>query len=752
VSDQAVERSWGARWIAAPSHVLKEGLPLLRRVFQIDQAILKAEAAVCGLGHFELRCNGRKVGRNVLEPGWSDYAKTCLYVRHDLTPHLHAGENVLGLMLGNGMHNVTGGRYAKFKRSFGPPKAILRLKMTLADGSSVAVVTDARWRATAGPITFSCIYGGEDYDCRREHSGWDSPGFDDGGWVNVEEVDGPDGELIEQISPPVREARTLRAVRVTGEASRRVFDLGRNFAGMPRLCAKAPAGTRITLMTGELLDEAGKVTQKNTGSPVKFSCTIGDSGTTMWQPRFSYTGFRYVQAEVKLPPGAEGAVEIDVEGCVIRCSADMIGQFECSDPLLNRIHALILGAIDSNLQSVLTDCPHREKLGWLEQAHLMAPALLYNYELRDYYRKICRDMRDAQAASGCVPTIAPQYTAFVPPWDVFNDSPEWGSAIVLAPWQVYQFTGDRRILEENYDAMRRYVSYLASRAEDGIIAYGLGDWYDVGPDRPGFSKLTTLGLTATAIYYADLVAMAEVARVLGRDGEAGEYADRAAEVRRAFNARFFDPNRGEYDTGSQTANAMPLALGLVEDTHRPGVLEALVRRIRGGGHRVTAGDIGFRYVLEALSQAGRADVVYDMLTQRDGPGYAWQLERGATTLTEAWDADPRSSQNHMMLGHAEMWFYRYLAGIDIDFRRDEPARITIKPAVIHGVGWVRAHYRSVMGEIGVGWEREGDRLRLEVTIPPGAKARIYPPGGDAPLDVGSGTHRVESSIKPQAAR
>lgn len=693
--------TWSARWIAAASE--GPALPLFRRSFRLAGRPARGVVRICGLGHFELRLNGAKAGEDLLEPGWTHYGKRCLYVTHDVTAMLRAGENAVGVMLGNGMYNVAGGRYAKFKGSFGPPKLILQLDVEAAVGGRATIVSDESWRVSSGPITFSCIYGGEDHDARREPIGWDAPGFDDSRWRPAVVVEGPGGKLVAQNFPAVRVMKLFRPVSCKEPSPGvRIYDFGQNFSGVPAIEVSGPAGATVKLITGELLDEGGHITQNNTGSPVSFSYALAGRGVETWQPRFSYTGFRYVQAKGDLD------VLRSVEGRLIHCAARTVGTFSCSSDLLNRIHNLILAAIRSNLQSVITDCPHREKLGWLEQTHLMGPSIMCNFDVSRLYAKICADMRDAQYDDGCVPTIAPQYTSFKPPWDIFNDSPEWGSAIVLCPWLAYRQYGDRQIVAENYEAMRRYVRYLDTRVgPNGLIDYGLGDWYDSGPGDPGLSKLTPRALTATAIYYADLRVMAQAAELLGKADDAAACRDMARRTQQAFVARRFEPS-------SQTACAMPQVLGLSDD---PALLDRLVADIRRHENHTTAGDIGFAYVLAALAEGGRSDVVFDVLSRTDPPSYGCQLERGATTLAEAWDANPRKSQNHLMLGHAEAWFHQWLAGIQIDLSQPPGRQITIRPTPVGDITWAQATHESVLGPVSVRWQRDGGRMRLEASVP-----------------------------------
>ena len=323
-----------------------------------------------------------------------------------------------------------------------------------------------------------------------------------------------------------------------------------------------------------------------------------------------------------------------------------------------------------------------------------------------------------------VPEIAPQYVVFGPKYGVFDDSPEWGSAAVLAPWYVYERTGDLGFLRQQYDVMRRYVAYLATRASGDIIAYGLGDWYDIGPGAPGFSKLTTMGLTATATYYQDLRVLERTAALLGLKDESAQHSQQADRVCDAFNARFFDAAQHLYDKGSQTAQAMPLALGMVPAGERAAVLDALVRDIRSHQNQVTAGDIGFHYVVDALIQGGRSDVLLDMLQRTDAPSYGYQLQQGATSLTEAWDANPASSRDHFMLGDGEEWFYRGLGGIRVDRALPPAQQIALRPAVPAGVDWVRTRYLSSLGPIESGWRRNGSQVVYDFSVPVNSTASI----------------------------
>jgi alpha-L-rhamnosidase len=718
---------WGAaQWITGGP---AGALPIFRRELSVAKPIRRALVSVCGLGQFELRINGANVSDAVMEPSWTAYAKTCHYVTYDVTQALVQGNNAVGVMLGNGMYNVpANSRYTKFTGSFGAPKVILRLQMDFADGTSDTLVSSPAWKVAPGPITFSNIYGGEDFDARQEPAGWDRPGFADGAWAGATAVAGAGPALVARYAPPVKVMQAFLPAGVTQPQSGVfVYDLGQNFSGWAEIVVQGTAGAAVRLTPGELLDAQGLVTQAAVGSPVWYSYTLKGGGPETWHPRFSYTGFRYVQVDGGVPAAQAATFPtrprvMSLSGQFIHAAAETVGTFTSSDPDLNRIHALILAAIRSNLQNLLSDCPQREKLGWQETSHLLASSVMYNYDVAAFYEKIVHDAADAQIASGLVPDIAPELTVFA---GDFRDSPEWGSAFVINPWHLYQMYGDRKPLDEHYANLKRYVSYIGGKATQNILSYGLGDWYDVGPAAPGVSQLTSPGVTATAIWLQDLQILQKVAALLGNATDATQFQASQTAITSAFNTRFLTASG--YDRGSQTANAMPLALGLVPVSQGAGVLSALVSSIGAAQNRVTAGDVGFVYLIRALTQAGRGDVVYALLKQSAAPGYLYQLTQGATALTEAWDARTSSSQNHAMLGHAEEWLYNGLAGINPD-----PAGPGFKKFIIHpqpqpGVTSASAQYHSIRGPIASAWQRTGNALTLSVAVPPNTTATIYIP-------------------------
>ncbi|MDE2449923.1 MAG: family 78 glycoside hydrolase catalytic domain [Gammaproteobacteria bacterium] len=754
---------WRARWISdgpdGPTSpepppainrnppVQPRRMPLLRREFQVEKPLRRAVVSVCGLGQYELRVNGQRAGAGVLAPGWTNYRRTVLYDTFEITSLLARGGNALGVMLGNGFFNVEKypGRYTKLVGTFGRPKLILQLRLLFADGSESFVVSDGSWLTCPGPITLSSVYGGEDFDARLEPRGWDRRDFGahgENGWTPAVQVAGPGGMLRAQAIPPVTVAHRCAPIRMTTpKPGVHVYDLGENFSGWPVIAVRGAAGRRVRLLPGELIDGEGLVTQRSANArpdnAVSFDYTLAGDGTERWHPRFSYYGFRYVQVEGAAPPGLGQAGEpelLELRGDFLHTDLPRVGFLASGNPLLDRVHRLILQALLSNSFSVLSDCPQREKLGWLEQTYLNADTVYYNEDAVTLYEKMLRDMMDSQLANGMVPAIAPEYVAFLDDAggsSAFRDSPAWGAAVVFSPWATHRYTGDRRILETGYPAMCRYADYLATRARHGLLDYGLGDWYDIGPKPPGESQLTSTALTATATYCELLLTLSRIARLLGHGDDARRFVRRAVHARRALNTHLFHPATHQYDRGSMTANAMPLAIGIVPPGSRAAVLENLVTAIRADHNHVTAGDVGFHYVVIALMRNGRGDVLYDVLTRSDAPSYGYQLARGATSLTESWDADPNKSQNHFMLGHAETWLYGGLAGIRIDMSRPRTERIHIAPQIVDGVEAASARYRSVLGDVGVSWRKEDGRLRLDVEIPTGAGATVEIPAHTA---------------------
>lgn len=712
-------------------------MPQFRKAFSLGGKKLKSAVAfISGLGHFEMSVNGMKIGDHLLDPGWTKYDRTALYLTFDITDWIHEGENAIGVRLGNGFLHIPrdSTRYRKLISTYSFPKMICKVRLTYADGTVEDVDSDSSWRVKESPLTFSSIYGGEDFDATVDEKGWDSPGFDDSGWQKALEV-GCEAKLKAQMSPSLTVRQRFAPVSIS-ETRPGVFiyDFGQNASAIVELRARGPRGARIVMRPAEYLTEDSLANQNNSGQNYWFAYRLGGEDVETWSPSFSYYGFRYVQVEGAVPSGYDNPSGLPViEGLDmmhVSNSSPAAGTFRCSDQMFNGIHSLVDWSVRSNMSHVLTDCPHREKLGWLEVAHLMSHSIAYSYDIRRMYRKILDDMKDCQLENGLVPNTAPEYAEF--PHD-FRDSPEWGSAAVILPWFIYSWYGDMSVLDECYGMMRSYVDYLSGRAEGHILNHGLGDWYDLGPAHPGYSQLTSRGLTPTALYYGDLMILSRAARLLGRDDDSRKYEALASDVRTAFNNRFFNRDKGYYDRGSQTANAIPLYFGLVDEENRQGCIDRIVEDIRERGNAITAGDIGFSYLLRTLRQEGASDVIFDMNSQSEKPGYGYQLRQGATSLTESWSALKTASHNHCMLGHIMEWFYGGIGGIRPGEDGVAFKEFVISPEPVGDVSFADVEFDSPYGKISSSWKIEGDDFLCTVTVPVNTRAGICLPASDATL-------------------
>lgn len=702
---RAIGQAAPAPWLPPP------GLPLVARAFTLDKPVVRARLYAVGLGVSEVRLNGAKVGDAVLEPANTDFRKRVLYTTYDVTSAVHVGANTLGIMLGHGIYDVRGGtgRYTKFTGSQGALKMLAQLEVTHDDGSRTEVLSDGSWRAESGPTTFTNWYGGEDYDARREIPGWDAPNANHGAWRAVQDFGAPAEELNAQEVPPVRVKETISAA-MSGQVAPGVwlYDFGRNLAGWPEVTISGAAGMTVRLRPGEKLS-GGRVHQADVGEPVYLQFTPATNDPVTWHPRFMYYGFRYVEISgVANPPALA-----DVRALVLRADNAPAGRIETSNQTLNAVYTLVQRAVASNMLSVLTDCPHREKLGWLEEYHLLYDTIAANFDVAAYYRKLSRDIRDAQLQNGMVPDIAPEYTVFS---NGFRDDPNWGGALIMVPYKHYRVYGDAEPLRDGYAAMTRYMGYLASRASNHVLSHGLGDWGAFDPSTP-------LALAVTSVYYRYANAMAEIAALLGEDDD--PYRTLAGNIHTAFNEAFYDEGTSTYGSGSQASNALPLAAGLVPAEHREAVLAALRTDIAERGGHLSTGEVGLRALFDVFGEAGDADMVLTMALNPTAPSYAAMLAAGATTLPEFWDGT--GSQNHFMMGAIDDWSFRYLAGI----RPTEPGfrRFVIAPVIPSTLDYVSATWECPYGQIGSSWRKTATGVRMNVTVPIGTQADVQLPAG-----------------------
>jgi len=728
--------------------------PLVRKEFTIPAQPTKAVVRIVGLGHFELRVNGRLVGGAVIRQPWSQYDKTIYFEELDITSLLRKGTNVLGVMLGNSFwvnHPAPPDRYHKggAETDYGP-RFLLRVEADIenADGGHTHLASDASWKSTGGPVTFSHVYGGEDYDARLELPGWDSPGFDDRNWTAVAVAGAPAAKLEKQFWPPLRGKEVFPAKQIVA-AGPGVFHVffGQNASGILRFTVEGKAGQTFTVQPSEYRSDKGEFVKPQWGAPVLFRYTLKGGGLETHQWLFHYNGFQGIELIGAVPAGQKGAegspVVRRLELVHVRTDLPEIGQFRTSSALHNDTHRLIDWAMRSNMSYVLTDCPHREKLGWLECAHLLAPTFSYRYDCRDWFAKIAHDIRDAQEPSGLIPTVAPSYPHFGGP---FQWTVEWGAAGVLLPWHHYVWYGDPSVLRDNYDCMRRFVDYVASASKDGIAPAGLGDWYDYGHGQPpGPSRFTPVELTATAVQVMCIDAVIHAAEVLGRSDDVQRYRALREKTAESYLKIFYNPQSHTFTSrGScQCAHTISLMAGLVPEKDKKTVLDAVVADLAKRGWQQTPGDVGHVFFIRALAQAGRSDVLHRVYSRDCVGSYGGILKKGLTAMPESWDArnDGGQSHNHCMLGHVMEWYYGYVAGI-----RQQPGSVGWKRVLIAPepgpLTEAAASFISPAGRISSRWNVKGGKFRLDAEIPPGVAAQLIGPDGTR-RDVGAGRHTLE---------
>jgi len=728
-------QDWQGQWIARTTDINARPAPLLRHAFTLEGKIKQARAYICGLGYYELHLNGKKIGDHLLDPGYTRFDKRALYVTYDVTDAVRRGKNAVGVILGNGWYNVQTRAVWGFDKApwRAAPKLLMRLRVEYTDGRVETIGTDSHWNTSTGPITFDSIYGGETYDARAEKPGWDTPDYDDSAWSMAQAVAAPGGKLAAQMMPPIEADRIIKPVKLTEpKPGVFVFDLGQNFAGFAELDARGPAGTTVVLKYGERLDKNGLLDRAAIQQHVasvdpkqQFQTDTyvldGKSPLPHHVPRFTYHGFQYVEVT-----GFPGKPKLDaLRGVFIHSAIPVAGEFECSNPLLNRIWSATRWAYLSNLQSIPTDCPHREKNGWTGDAQLAAEQGLFNYAPAAFYTKWINDLGDEQRPTGELPGIVPTCG-----WGYdWGNGPAWDSAFLLIPFYLYEYCGDTKVLCDHYAGLKRYVDYLTSKAKGGIVDIGLNDWAP-------YKTTTPADITSTAYYYRDTQIVALAARLTGDEAAARKYTDLAAGIKRAFNGKFYQPDTGRYGNGSQTSLSCALYQGLVEPENKPRVVDNLVAAVEKTNGHIDTGILGAKYLLNALLENGRADVAYRIASQQDQPSWGWWIEQGATTLWEQWNG--ADSRNHIMFGDISAWFYKALAGINPNPAAPGFKHFIVKPNLVGGLTSAQASYDSVRGRIVSDWKVKDRRLELTVTIPANTTATVYVPVAD-PVSVKEGS-------------
>jgi len=793
---------WQGKWIAmetgfdpAKAGELEPGPPppMFRTTFSLAKPVERATVYVTARGLFDLRINGKRATDDVFPPEWTDYDKRIHYRTYDVTALLAQGENAVGAVVGDGWYSGYIG-WRKVRGHYGFTNSLLvQLEVEYGDGTTETVVTDGNWKCAAGPIRSSDFMMGEVYDARREMPGWDTASFDDSGWKAVAVVDPPGAELVWQPSEPVRVTERLTPVSVT-EPKRgvHVFDLGQNIAGWARLRTSGPAGTKITLRFAERLSPDGTIYTENLRAAKATDVYIlKGGGEEVYEPSFTFHGFQYVEVTgLDRPPSTE-----TVTGCVVHSDTPPAGTFECSHPLVNRLWLNARWSQRGNFISIPTDCPQRdERLGWMGDAQIFIRTATYNMDVAAFFTKWMTDVEDAQSERGAFADTSPRLRDH----PTFEAAPGWGDAGIIVPWTIWRVYGDTRIIARHWDAMTKWMDFLRETNPDLLRRRNLnnnyGDWLSIRADTPK-------DLLATAYWAYDASLMADMARAIGRDDEAMKYDGLFADVRDAFQREFVDADGRVYpvhgareNTGmdasgtergggeTQTNYVLALYFDLLPEPLRENAVKYLVDNIRERGWHLSTGFIGVRHLNPVLTDAGRADLAYRLLTQETYPSWLYPVKNGATTIWERWDGwteekgfqNPgMNSFNHYAFGSICEWLYGSVAGIRPD--PDTPAykKIVIHPWPDASLDFARASYESIHGRIESGWERDGDTLRLDVAVPVNTTATVYVPAdentevmeggvsaaasegvtflrredGYAVYEVGSGSYRFESRVR-----
>ncbi len=725
----------GSQWIAQPD-ALGAAAPRFTTTFKVDRNG-PAEIAICGLGQYVATLNGKPLGRGdeFNLPGWTRTTKTCFY--NVFTPALKAGEeNELSITLGNGMYNVQKpgpGLYTKFTGSEGEKKLIV--------GGVVESSVDG-WKVAPSEVVRTHVYSGDDIDHRVP--------MDARQGVAPVAAEAPKGGLreapfvcrLQEVKKPVR---TMRV-----SDTEQTVDFGQNAAYVPTVVANGPRGSRVEIQFSEIPLGPGetRITKRPGGygsTVARCAFTLAGNGDETFTPPFFYYGFRYMKV-LLFPAGKGGALPklVASSARVVMADAPRAGSFECSIELFNQIHDICWWAQRSNMQSVFTDCPHREKLGWQEQDHIHAEQIRWGWNADAMFAKTCMDLADSQLANGMVPDIAPEYTVFN---GGFRHSIEWGASMIQIPWQQYEWTGDDSLIRRHYDSMVAYHKYIRAQSQNParglfITPGGLGDWYQgtVSVEKRPLRK-TSIDFTATAFYYLNAATLAKCAEMLGKGDEAAAFRTEAENIKRAFNAKWWHPETHCYENNSQTANSMAIAFGLSDPAETAAIVSNIVEDVRGRG-AVGTGEIGYPYLLQVLMENGQNDVIFAMTADTTKPGYGYMVAKGNTSCHEAWDARPSVSHNHFMMADIVNWFYGALGGI----KRTAPGFKTfvVAPEFLPGLDWVKVRHAVAGGDIRVEWRRVGGGIEVKVSVPKGTTATVRLPGlPDTKQGPGDRTYAVD---------
>ncbi|MDD4107420.1 MAG: glycoside hydrolase family 78 protein [Prolixibacteraceae bacterium] len=718
------KNDWQAEWIARSSEEPGRSV-YMRSDFDLDdKEVKRARAYVSGLGNYVLYINGTRVGDDLLTPGWTDYPKRLEYQVYDVKDLLNKGANAAGAILGNMWWSGGLGWQGGQKYSEGPLQFICQLMVEFNDGSVKTMVTDRTWKWTNSPVWDDNIYHGEKYDANLEIPGWNRSGFDDSSWADVEPA-GYEGKFVGPGAPAMKCHMEIKPVAlnepVRGEY---VYDLGQNMVGWAKVKVNVPKGDTVKLRFAELLHDDGTVAQENLRSATATDMIVSNGEEIVWEPKFTYHGFRYVQISgLKSMPSKD-----DLTGKVIYTDQPLIGKFESSNELINTINKNILWGQKGNFYPAPTDCPQRdERLGWMGDAQIFAPTANFNMHLDRYWTKWMFDITDGQDEEGWVYDVNPHIVVGGP------SKPGWGDAVVVIPWMTWRYFGDIRILEENYEGMKAWVEYMRSKSENDIYVwkegredwFGYGDWIAVDP--------TPSKPIGTAYYCYSAKLLGKMAEVLGKADDARNYAELAEKIASAYQREYWDPDSLNYPGGTQTASLLPLAFGMVPDDLISKVVQNLVDNVKEKDVHPTTGFLGTGFILPMLSKYNYHDLAYEMINKTDYPSWGYMVKQGATTIWELWNSDTEppdrmNSRNHFALGCIGEWIWNTLAGVNICDEKPGFKRIIIRPEPVGDLKWVKARYETNYGMVTVDWKAEGGVFTLNLTVPPNSDALVMLPG------------------------
>lgn len=696
--------------------------PLLRTQFDLNKSIQSARMHVAAVGYGELYVNGDRISDRQLDPAWTDYEQRVLYTSHGLTDQLQEGANTVGFWLGRGWF----AKSSSYWVSDGSPRVRAMLTVVFDDGTTQRVTTNSNWECTTSPLLENDIYDGETYDARQEIDNWSTPFSDSSPWESATVVDAPGGALRPERIEPMRIVDTFDAEKVQDHPDGPIIDFGQNLTGWIEIEIDNPdSGKRVTVRHAEALTEKGDLstTDLRTADATDTYFTRGES-TEIYEPRFTYHGFRY--AQITDYPGEFDPEKITAK--VVHTAMDRRGTFECSNEDLNQLQHNAVWGLRGNTHSIPEDCPQRdERFGWTGDAHISTRALLFNYDAVRFDEKWVRDHHDVASEMGYVPDVIPN-KAFEDPAD-----PTWSITRVMVPWYLYLHDGDEGILHEQYEGMRKYVDYWYNNTEDGILPddYGkFGDWltFENADGRRGLPH----DLYNTAFLYQVIDTFAKIANVLDNRTDAKAYRERAEYVNDAFNDRYFDSEEGVYGPGTQSSYAVPLFLGMVPKEAVDLVAKNLAEKVRADGGKLKTGFLGTRPLIHTLANHGYVELAYEVVSQPEQPGWVYMARNGATTMWERWNSDESvgsgmNSLNHSPYTHVSEFFYEVLAGIQLS---DRPItdRVTIAPALVDDLEWVSASIETWNGELAVNWKQDDSgHYELTVTVPWNSQATVRLP-------------------------